>query len=66
MAKLGIKYMLYAFAISTVFGITGILVAYIESIHYSSIASFIGNNIGYYLLYRFARFVFNINMPKDE
>lgn len=58
--------MLYVFAIATVFGITGILVADIESIHYSMIASFIGNGIGYYLLYRFARFVFNINMHKDE
>lgn len=66
MAKLVIKYMLYAFAISTVFGITGILVAHIEPTHYSMIASAVGNGIGYYLLYRFARFVFNINMHKDE
>lgn len=66
MAKLGIKYFLYAFAISNVFGITGILVAHIEPTHYSMIASFIGNSIGYYLLYRFARFVFNINIHEDE
>lgn len=66
MSKLGIKYMLYVFAISTVFGITGILVAYIEPIDYSIIASIVGNGIGYYLLYRFARFVLNINMHKYE
>ena len=66
MKKIGLKYFLYALAISTVFGITGIVVAYIDSIVYKCLASFVGNSIGYYLLYRFAKFVFNINMQDNE
>lgn len=66
MEKIGLKYFLYAFAISTVFGTTGITVAHIDSTAYSMLASFIGNSIGYYLLHRFAKFVFNINMQNNE
>ena len=66
MKKFGLKHFLYAFTISTVFGITGIAVAYIDSTAYSCLASFIGNSIGYYLLHCFAKFVFNINMQNNE
>ena len=65
MKKIGLKYFLYALAISTVFGTTGITVAHIDSTAFSCLASFIGNSIGYYLLYCFAKFVFNINMQDN-
>lgn len=57
--------MLYAFAISIIFSITGVLVANIDA-PYDLIASFLGNGIGYYVLYRFAKFIFNINMQNNE
>ena len=66
MKKIGLKYVLYALAISTVFGTTGIVVAHIDSTAYGFLASFVGNGIGYYLLHRFAKFVFNINMQYNE